>query len=67
MGHADLRTTDSFATSGGRKWGSGMRNELSVIGVPDSLHPEVLGSQPCIVNLQDDLGIPNAGRNDLEE
>lgn len=33
----------------------------------DSLHPEVLCSQPCVVNLQEELGIADAGRNDLGE
>lgn len=31
----------------------------------NSLHPEVFGSQSCIVDLQDELGVSNAGRNDL--
>ena len=30
-----------------------------------SLHSEVVGSQSCIVDLQDELGICNVGRNDL--
>ena len=30
-----------------------------------SLHSEVIGSQSCIVDLQDELGICNVGRNDL--
>jgi hypothetical protein len=36
-----------------------------VISLTHSLHPEVLGSQSGIVNLQDELGISNTGRNDL--
>jgi len=30
-----------------------------------SLHSEVIGSQSCIVDLQDELGIFDVGRNDL--
>lgn len=30
-----------------------------------SLNSKVFGSQPCVVDLQDELGISNAGRNDL--
>lgn len=30
-----------------------------------SLHPEVLGRQPGIVDLQDELGVSDAGGNDL--
>ena len=30
-----------------------------------SLHSEVIGSQSCIVDLQDELGICDVGRNDL--
>lgn len=47
--------------------GSGRKDELPSMVVADSLHPEVFGSQPCVVNLQEDLGVPNAGRHDLEE
>lgn len=44
--------------------GSGRRKELPPA---DSLHPEVLGSQPCVVNLQEELGVADSGRNDLGE
>lgn len=39
--------------------------EFIIPGLFHSLHSEVVSSQSCIVNLQDELGIPNAGRNDL--
>ena len=39
---------------------SGIISHLSYL-----LHSEVIGSQSCIVDLQDELGICDVGRNDL--
>lgn len=56
-GHRNLNRLPSVEAGSG-EW----REELA-----DSLHPEVLGSQPCVVNLQEELGIADTGRSDLGE
>lgn len=68
MEPVNRRRLEIFAINEGRKieskkkcWDmSGIISRLSY-----SLHSEVIGSQSCIVDLQDELGIFDVGRNDL--